>query len=95
MPRMGTVTVSVATSYPEARTASSSTGSETSPFEKVTMAFSVAKLTFVSSTPGTLLNARLTRFAHEAQVIPVTGKSTRFLTSALSVVSWSILPLES
>jgi hypothetical protein len=39
------------------------------------MADSVAKLTVASLTPGTFIKARSTRETHDAQVMPVTGKT--------------------
>ena len=39
------------------------------------VACSLAKLTLASSTPGTFFSAFSTRFAHDAQVMPVIGRS--------------------
>ena len=56
---------------------------DTSPGSKVTVAFSVARLTLALSTPSALPMARSTLATQLAQVMPVTGSST--------VVSWSLI----
>ena len=55
---------------------------DTSPGSNVTVAFSVARLTFALSTPCALPMARSTLATQLAQVMPVTGNSM--------VVSWSL-----
>src|SRR5437867_3308799 len=58
----------------------------------MTRAFSVARLTLASATPGTFASAFSTRRTHEAQVMPVIGRVTSFLLS--TATTRSLLPRE-
>src|SRR5215218_11381815 len=75
------------TPYPAPSTAFSRSLGSTSPARYVTVAFSLARFTFASRTPGTLPRARSTRPTQLAQLIPITGTVTRANLFFASVVS--------
>jgi hypothetical protein len=78
---------SCTTPYPASSTAFSRSRGSISPAMYPTVAFSLARFTLASRTPGTFLRARSTRRTQEAQVILVTGMLIRANRSLLLVVS--------
>jgi len=91
IPVIGSSAVAVATPYPAFSIRSTNCGRLVNVLSKFTVARSSAILTFASSTPSVLFNARSTFREHAAQVIPVTGKSICCVVMCLTFKQWSFI----